>query len=149
MVASHQEIDTIWEDTIDHAVLTGDASRPQIRAKMFQWFWFPDSCKGITEYGLHEFKQAQRNFSINLGPVNKVLTELLAARRAALAPLAALLSSLERDNRLYHPRAQLWRSHVHLHANRLLGTDPRREQRTLQLLRRTRAGLSRAPMTSK
>jgi hypothetical protein len=34
-----------------------------------------------------------------------------------------------------------------MHANRLLGTDPLHEQLVLQLLRRTRDGLSRAPVT--
>lgn len=71
---------------------------------------------------------------------------MLAARRAALAPTAALLGSLERDNLLQRPLAQLHRSFVHLHANRLLGTDPLPEQLALQLLRRTREGLRRAPV---
>jgi len=71
------------------------------------------------------------------------LAALLGARRAAMAPIAAELSSLERDNRLYRSRAQLLRAYVHMHANRLLGTDARSEQLTLRLLRRTRVGLLR------
>ncbi len=74
------------------------------------------------------------------------LAALLGARRAALAPIAAEFSSLERDNRLYRSRAELLRAYVHMHANRLLGTDARSEQLTLRLLRRTRVGLLRAPI---
>ena len=73
------------------------------------------------------------------------LAALLGARRAALAPIAAELSSLERDNRLYRSRAQILRAHVHMHANRLLGTDARNEQLTLRLLRRTRVETPAGP----
>jgi lantibiotic biosynthesis protein len=79
-------------------------------------------------------------------PGDDALAELLRARRSALGPAAALLGSLERDGRLDRSRGQLCRSYIHLHANRLLGTDLQHERLVLQLLRRTREGLNRAPV---
>jgi thiopeptide-type bacteriocin biosynthesis protein len=76
------------------------------------------------------------------------LAALLGARRAAMTPIAAELSSLEWENRLYRSRVQLLRAYVHMHANRLLGTDARSEQLTLRLLRRTRVGLLRHPFST-
>jgi thiopeptide-type bacteriocin biosynthesis protein len=71
------------------------------------------------------------------------LAGLLQPRRRALTGIAASLESLERDGRLTRTRLQLCRSYLHMHANRLGVAD--QEQRALQLLRRTREGLSRAP----
>ena len=79
-------------------------------------------------------------------PGGDALAELLAVRRSALAPTAALLASLERDGALQRPRARLCRSYLHLHANRLLGVDLEQEQRVVELLRRTQEGLRRAPV---
>jgi class I lanthipeptide synthase len=108
----------------------------------------------LSPHGGAEYRRRQRALRELLGrpgtltesPEGNVLAGLLAARRAALTPTAALLGSLERDNLLQRPLAQLHRSFVHLHANRLLGTDPLPEQVALQLLRRTREGLRRAPV---
>jgi thiopeptide-type bacteriocin biosynthesis protein len=79
-------------------------------------------------------------------PGGDALAELLAVRRSALAPVVALLGSLERDGALHRPRARLCRSYLHLHANRLLGADLEQEQRVVELLRRTQEGLRRAPV---
>jgi thiopeptide-type bacteriocin biosynthesis protein len=75
-----------------------------------------------------------------------LLTGLLAQRRAMLASAAVILDSIERDGLLGRPRGQLSRSYVHMHVNRLLGPDRLHEQIVLQLLRRTREGLIRAPL---
>jgi thiopeptide-type bacteriocin biosynthesis protein len=88
--------------------------------------------------GGDEYRRRQRELRPLLGRPSALAP--LAARRAALAPAAALLDSLER------PRTQLCRTYVHLHVNRLLGTDPADEQLALELLRRTREGLLRAPI---
>jgi lantibiotic biosynthesis protein len=80
-------------------------------------------------------------------PEATALAGLLDGRRAALAPVAELLHALEDERRLQHPVAELCRSYLHLHANRLLGTSPPQEELALQLLRRTREGLLRAPVT--
>jgi len=101
-----------------------------------------------------QYRRRQRELRRLLGcpgavaesPGGEVLAALLAARRAALASAAALLKSLEHDDLLHRPLAQLCRSYIHLHVNRLLGTNPADEQLVLQLLRRTREGLRRAPV---
>ncbi|MGH8905648.1 MAG: lantibiotic dehydratase [Egibacteraceae bacterium] len=100
-----------------------------------------------------EYRRRQRELRQLLGrpetlaesPEGEALAGLLAARRVALASAAALLSALELKDRLHHPRAQLCHGYVHLHVNRLLGSDPPQERLALRLLRRTREGLSRAP----
>ncbi|MGH4007327.1 MAG: lantibiotic dehydratase [Pseudonocardiaceae bacterium] len=79
-------------------------------------------------------------------PTGQAFASILATRRSALAPAATLLNALERDGRLHHPCARLCRSYIHLHANRLLGSDPPLEGLALRLLRRTREGLRRAPV---
>jgi thiopeptide-type bacteriocin biosynthesis protein len=71
---------------------------------------------------------------------------VLAARRQALAPYALRLDALARQNELSQPTASLWHSYVHLHCNRMLGTDVSLEERALRLLRRTREGLSRSAL---
>jgi thiopeptide-type bacteriocin biosynthesis protein len=73
-------------------------------------------------------------------PGSGALSGLLAARRVALAPTAALLGSLEQDQVMRRPRTQPCCSYLHMHLNRLFGTDPPHEQLVLQLLRRTRRG---------
>jgi lantibiotic biosynthesis protein len=73
------------------------------------------------------------------------VTSLLPIRRARLAPLAKRLATLETAMELDVPPVVLARSYVHLHANRLLGIDPEREQLVLGLLGRTLAALSAAP----
>lgn len=98
-----------------------------------------------------EYRRRQRTLRQLLGrpealtesPEGQVLAALLTTRRAALAPTAALLSALERKGRLHRPRTHLARSYIHLHVNRLLGSDPSQERLALQLLRRTREALNR------
>ena len=58
----------------------------------------------------------------------------LAERRAALAPIAERLAELAAP------------SFVHLHCNRLLGTDPATERLVMGLLLRIRESLDRAPL---
>jgi thiopeptide-type bacteriocin biosynthesis protein len=106
-----------------------------------------------SRYGGEEYRRRQVELRQLLGRPDTAarpsqsgaLAELLAARRSALAPPAALLGSLERDGRLHRTRSQCCGSYIHLHANRLLGTDPQHEQLVMQLLRRTSEGLRRAP----
>ncbi|MEA2126111.1 MAG: lantibiotic biosynthesis protein [Solirubrobacteraceae bacterium] len=87
-----------------------------------------------------DYRRRRRDLRALLGRphADSPLAAALAARRAALIPAGAQLGSLDRT------RAQLCRSYIHLHANRLGPSVP--EQRVLQLLRRTREGLSRAPV---
>jgi thiopeptide-type bacteriocin biosynthesis protein len=75
------------------------------------------------------------------------LARILRARRAALGGPAADLRGLARAGRLAAPIDVICRSIVHLHCNRLLGSEPPSEQLVLGLLLRTREGLERAPFT--
>jgi thiopeptide-type bacteriocin biosynthesis protein len=77
-----------------------------------------------------------------------VLRQVLAMRRAAIVPLAAELDALAAGGRLTRPKAELCRSFVHLHCNRLLGSGPPFEPRLLGLLLRSREGLERAPVAA-
>nr|BBH87004.1 lantibiotic dehydratase [Thermosporothrix sp. COM3] len=71
---------------------------------------------------------------------------ILDAREAELAPIARELAAAEERQELTLPLASLYGSYVHLHCNRLLGTDKDAESLTLQLLLRTHEGLARAPV---
>lgn len=73
----------------------------------------------------------------------EAVADVLGARRAALAPAASALSTLDRDAALQIPLAAVCRSFVHLHVNRLGAATS--EQLILQLLHRTRLGLQKAP----
>jgi lantibiotic biosynthesis protein len=104
--------------------------------------------------GGQEYRRRKRELRPLLGqpgalaetPQGTALATLLAERRDALAPTAERLSTLEADGHLWHPRTVLCRSYLHLHANRLLGTNPSHEQIAHELLRRTHEGLTRAPV---
>ena len=108
----------------------------------------------LSREGGQEYRHRQGELRPLLGqpgalaqtPEGKALAALLDGRRRALTPTAELLRALARSNRLQHPRGVLCRSYLHLHANRLLGTNPSHEQLALELLRRTHEGLIRAPV---
>jgi len=68
----------------------------------------------------------------------------LAERRAALAPIAERLAALAALDG--PPLRDLVASFVHLHCNRLLGTDPVAEGLVMGLLLRARESLDRAPL---
>ena len=72
-------------------------------------------------------------------PGGREVLDHLAERRTALAPVAQRLA----DHPMLHDLAA---SFVHLHCNRLLGTDPAGERLVLGLLLRARESLERAPL---
>jgi thiopeptide-type bacteriocin biosynthesis protein len=76
------------------------------------------------------------------------VARLLNARRSALVPAIDLITQLRLSGRLCRSGEELCQSYVHLHTNRLLGTDAPSEALALELLRRARVGLVRAPMVS-
>jgi class I lanthipeptide synthase len=76
-------------------------------------------------------------------PLGPELLDLLAGRRAALAPVASRLAGLAAGGRTVE---ELAGSFVHLHCNRLLGPDPAAERLVLGLLLRTWESLDRAPV---
>jgi thiopeptide-type bacteriocin biosynthesis protein len=78
-------------------------------------------------------------------PGGDAVQRILAARGAALAPIAARLRDLAAADELESPLESLCESYVHLQCNRLLGAGPPTEQHVLGLLLRTRESLERAP----
>jgi thiopeptide-type bacteriocin biosynthesis protein len=78
-------------------------------------------------------------------PGEAILTPLLDDRRRALMPIAARLDALARDRVMSQVKTPLLSDYLHMHCNRLIGTDPASEKRVLQLARRTRESLARAP----
>lgn len=78
-------------------------------------------------------------------PWHGAFREILAARRAALAPIVARLDELARDGRFSRPLPTVRDSVVHMHANRLLGTNRNAERVAYGLLARARASLMRYP----
>lgn len=75
----------------------------------------------------------------------KDAVEVLARRREALEPLGRELAAVAKAGLLSQPPATLFRSHVHMHLNRLLGPDPEAERRVYGLLVRTHESLHHAP----
>ncbi|MFJ6771447.1 lantibiotic dehydratase [Kitasatospora sp. NPDC091257] len=99
--------------------------------------------------GGSEYRKRKRALRHALGgalPADSEVSRLLSTRRAALAPAIDLIDSLHHGRGLGRSGDELCHSYVHLHANRLLGTDASGESLALELLRRTRAGLVRAPL---
>jgi thiopeptide-type bacteriocin biosynthesis protein len=74
------------------------------------------------------------------------LKRVLAARRAALAPLGRELERIANQEELGQPRTALLRSFVHLHCNRLGGSGWAVEEQALGLLLRAHESLERAPV---
>jgi lantibiotic biosynthesis protein len=80
-------------------------------------------------------------------PGGRELLGRLAERRAALVPVARRLAELTATAARPQPTLHdLAASFVHLHCNRLLGTDPASERLVLGLLLRARESLDRAPL---
>jgi thiopeptide-type bacteriocin biosynthesis protein len=71
----------------------------------------------------------------------KDVADILARRRAALLPRGHELADAAAAGRLTQPTATLLRSHVHMHANRLLGPDTEAERRLYGVLVRTHESL--------
>lgn len=76
----------------------------------------------------------------------QVVSRILRARHAAVAPLAQRLHALTASGECTKPIDSICSSFVHLHCNRLLGAEKPTEQLLLGLLLRTREGLLRAPI---
>ncbi|MFD6231885.1 lantibiotic dehydratase [Streptomyces sp. NPDC060232] len=112
---------------------------------VFSYGGSPQSRVGGSEYRRrkNELRQA---LGASL-PANGEVSRLLSARRSALEPAIGMIKSLHRDGRLLRSVNELSHSYVHLHANRLFGTDSLEESLAVELLRRTRASLIRAPVT--
>jgi thiopeptide-type bacteriocin biosynthesis protein len=76
------------------------------------------------------------------------LGRLLAERRHVLEAIGNRLDDLARAGQIDLPKIELCRSYVHMHCNRLLGTEVAVEKRVLCLASRTLESLSRAPVSN-
>ncbi|HLG60503.1 MAG TPA: lantibiotic dehydratase [Ktedonosporobacter sp.] len=79
-------------------------------------------------------------------PGGEQLAAILAARNTCLAVVAHCLSELAAQHALFQLPENIYRNFVHMHYNRLHGSDPARERQVLELLLRTLAGLEKAPL---
>jgi thiopeptide-type bacteriocin biosynthesis protein len=77
-------------------------------------------------------------------PRGAEITSILAARQRVLSFTASRLAELERRGELGKPRASILQSVVHMHCNRLAGSDRSIEERAVGLLARTRESLERS-----
>ncbi|HYP42067.1 MAG TPA: lantibiotic dehydratase [Chloroflexia bacterium] len=114
--------------------------------------WYKDQNPAWDEVG-QAYRERKTLLRALLSDPQRLLAEpggadvalVFATRRAALAPLAARLGKLAEAGELTQKPATLFSSYVHLHFNRLLGSDPASERSVLGLLLRTREGLERTP----
>ncbi|MGW1374510.1 lantibiotic dehydratase [Streptomyces sp. NPDC002446] len=74
-------------------------------------------------------------------PPPRFIDDVLTQRRSHLADVADRLADLNRHRQLGKTLPELCHSYVHLHCNRLLGTDRAAEDTALELLYRTRHSL--------
>lgn len=107
----------------------------------------------VSRFGGAEYRKRKSALRRALGGTRPFgdgaeVSRLLSARGSALVPAVDLVTSLRRSGGLCRSGEELCQSYVHLHVNRLLGTDAPSEALALELLRRTRAGLARAPLAS-
>jgi thiopeptide-type bacteriocin biosynthesis protein len=80
-------------------------------------------------------------------PGGPELQQVFAERRTTLAIVAKRLDMLAERGELGQDLDKMYRSYVHLHCNRLLGSGASTEPLVIGLLRRLREGLARAPLT--
>ncbi|MCX5441276.1 lantibiotic dehydratase [Streptomyces sp. NBC_00056] len=103
-----------------------------------------------SRHGGSEYRKRQRALRQVLGTASPVgddeVSRLLDARRPALESAIGQVTSLHHNGTLWRSHEALCHSYVHLHANRLLGTDPFGEALALELLRRARTSLIQAPL---
>jgi len=76
-------------------------------------------------------------------PGGEIVAQAFAAQRTVLAAVSRHLTELEEQGELSQTIGALCSNFVHLHCNRLFGTEHSAERRVLGLLLRTREGLER------
>lgn len=81
-------------------------------------------------------------------PTGGSLLGILTERHAQVIQIARTLSHLDSEGELSKPLRVICRSFVHLHLNRLMGSNRVAEQTVLSLLWRVRQGLDSAPNAS-
>jgi thiopeptide-type bacteriocin biosynthesis protein len=152
LLAGHARDDTLDLETI--AVLAVDDLLAGVGLSEEERLdWYRERASLSPDDG-QDYRRRQERLRHLLGAPEALSTEadvgwvsdILAARRRALAPIPAQLEQLRAGGTLTQSRDALCRSYVHLHCNRLLGPDGPDEARVLALLRRTRESLARAPV---
>jgi len=111
------------------------------------------SMVSVSRGGGAEYRRRQRDLRRLLQPPSGASAPapadlILARRRRSLDPVARTLTDLERDGSLQKSVRELGPSFVHMHLNRLLGTDRAAENLVVELLRRTRESLLHARVTT-
>ncbi|MFJ6498706.1 lantibiotic dehydratase [Streptomyces virginiae] len=111
--------------------------------------FYRSTCQ-VSRHGGQQYRQRGHQLRESLGrpdrPEASALHVILKERRVALAPSAGLLAALGREGGLERSHIELCTSYVHMHLNRILPLDGTGERQVLELLRRTREGLTRAPV---
>jgi thiopeptide-type bacteriocin biosynthesis protein len=77
-------------------------------------------------------------------PGGKQLVQAFEKQQEALTPIAARLRGLAEQGAVTVSLDALYSSYIHMHCNRLLGTDRAAERKVMGLLLRTREGLERS-----
>ena len=130
------------DDLLGSLGLTTKARTDFYRAAM------PTTRPGGSEY---RRRKTELRELLSRGP-DVELAQLLSRRAAALAGVADELAARFQYDPADGIGNDLYRSYIHMHINRLLGTGREDEQLVLELLRRTRGGLehtqSHVPMAT-
>ncbi len=77
VIPSLEEIDAIVRDEVDHAMLLGQASRPDVRAEMLEWFRLADAEKRVRHDRFDERGDLESDASVVFDPVPEVFSELV------------------------------------------------------------------------
>lgn len=102
-----------------------------------------------------EYRRRKSVLRAALGPglrdlaAGEAVAGVLDAARSALVPVGRAFDEAARAGRLSEAPSSIYRSLVHLHCNRLLGTDRGDERFALALARRARESLDRYPAGSR
>jgi thiopeptide-type bacteriocin biosynthesis protein len=129
-------------DRITLAVLSADnllASLGLTEAARLQWL--RQQVTSRNEVG-KEYRQRKTLLrSLLQEPGGQLVAQAFAMQRTALAPLVERLLGLAERGELSQTMDTLLSSYIHMHFNRLFGSDHSAERRILGLLLRTREGL--------
>ncbi|MFF9091000.1 lantibiotic dehydratase [Streptomyces sp. NPDC014991] len=141
---------TLGLDRTDVAVSSVDDLLDSLGLTPDEQLAFCRSLCEVSPEGGQLYRQHGPRLRATLGrpdhPDTAAVDPLFVRRRATLAPAVALLTALGRDGGLVRNHTELCRSYVHMHLNRLLSLDGTDERQVLELLRRTKEGLARAPL---
>ncbi|MGR4877866.1 lantibiotic dehydratase [Streptomyces sp. LARHCF249] len=153
MLRAHAE-GSLGIDLLELAVISIDDLLAHLGLSAEQRASFSYGSPSVSRLGGAEYRKRKNALRQALGGGARPfddggeVSRLLSTRGSALVPAVDLVTSLRLNGELCRSGEELCQSYVHLHANRLLGTDAPGETLALELLRRTRAGLARAPLAS-